>query len=122
MDLTCQEILTTFKRSWSRLIKLSLVNISDAGRCSLKVARVVAFPSPKIVTSFATVTDSNKSNALRFVFRFVSEVEKYDGNLSIFWGIFFGIFQQKLFGRYDKFNRHFDMLLKAVINCNAAMD
>ena len=95
---------------------------SDADRCSLKVARLVAFPSPKIVTSFAAVADYDKSNALRFVFRFVSEVEKYDGNLSIFWGIFFGIFQQKLFGHYDKFNRHFDMLLKAKLNCNAAMD
>ena len=49
---------------------------SDAGRCSLKVARLVAFPSPKIVTSFATVTDSDKSNALRFVFRYVSGVDK----------------------------------------------
>ena len=46
----------------------------DAGRCGLKVARLAAFPSPKIVTSFATVTDSDKSNTLRFAFRFVSEL------------------------------------------------
>ena len=31
---------------------------SDAGRCSLKVARLVAFPIPKIETSYATVLDS----------------------------------------------------------------
>ena len=58
--------------------------VSDAGRCSLKVARLVAFPSPKIVTSFAIVSDSDKSSALRFVFRFVSEVETYDCKIGIF--------------------------------------
>ena len=51
--------------------------VSDAGRCSLKVARLVAFPSPKIVTSFAIVTDSEKCSSLRFVFRFVSEAERF---------------------------------------------
>ena len=49
---------------------------SDAGRCSLKVASIVAFPSSKIVTSFAPATDFGKSNALRFDFCFVSEVAK----------------------------------------------
>ena len=57
--------------------------VSDAGRCSLKVARLVAFPSPKIVTSFAAVADYDKSNALRFVFRFVSKVEKFNCKISL---------------------------------------
>ena len=49
---------------------------SGAGRCSFKVASCVSFPCPKIVTRFVAATASGKSNSLRFVFRFVSGVQK----------------------------------------------
>ena len=42
---------------------------SDADRCSLKVARLVAFQA---------VPAPDKSNLLRFLFRFVSGVEIYN--------------------------------------------
>ena len=48
---------------------------SGADRCSFKVASCVAFPSPKNVTSFVAATTSDKSNSLRFAFRFVSVIK-----------------------------------------------
>ena len=42
--------------------KISSIKCSDAGRCNLKVARLVAFPRLKIVTSYATVTAPVKSS------------------------------------------------------------
>ena len=53
----------------------------DAGRSSLKVAKLIAFP---MVTIFATLTDSDKSNVLCYVFCIVSGVVKYDRKRSIF--------------------------------------
>ena len=47
---------------YGRCMQNQIDTVSDASRCSLKVARLVAFPSSKIVTSFATVATPDKGS------------------------------------------------------------